>query len=174
MGCRTPTSARAATAAYGTAEARLKDKNPLDWLTGPSGRSVARLLGTEPIPDGRRRTPTSSRLGTCWTNRFEFWPRRENLSRGSGLWASSRSFRCPCWARTGAVRRIPPSGRTDSPSGRGRIPLALPRASRATPSAMFSGARGQAFGLSRTRFGRPDRPRSRVREVLLVPRSGHY
>ena len=34
--------------AYGTAEARLKDKNPLDWLTGPSGRSVALLLGMEP------------------------------------------------------------------------------------------------------------------------------
>ena len=39
---------RAGAVAYGTAESRLHEKNPLEWLTGPVGRLVAQIVGVTP------------------------------------------------------------------------------------------------------------------------------
>jgi len=36
---------RAGATAYASAEERLKDRTPMDWLSGPVGRSVAMLIG---------------------------------------------------------------------------------------------------------------------------------
>lgn len=35
---------QACASAYSSAEARLKDRTPMDWLSGPVGRTVARIL----------------------------------------------------------------------------------------------------------------------------------
>lgn len=39
---------RAGALAYADAEARLQAKNPLEWMTGPFGRTIARLLDLVP------------------------------------------------------------------------------------------------------------------------------